>query len=224
MADDTSSGSIQGMLSRKVGPLPVYAWVVAAAAVGFVLYRMGFGQKAGTSSGGSSGPGPGDQFSSSTTQSGTTPSGGQYSSSYSAQGNGYLPGQLTYAASPMPVSGGDIYVNVPTQSNTTSTTVNPPTPATPTKPFVTSKGDASDNNALNIATQVYGLTSNQNVDAVIGASEIVSMNPQIDWAQPLPVGTTVNVPLRWISNQFANKTTPYNTGDNPQANPSWAIH
>lgn len=103
---------IEGMLGRKVGPLPVWSWVMIAGGAGMLLFRM---KKGSSSSGGgntNASLGQGNQFSSSTTNTSTDPNTGvSTSTSYSAQGNGFLPGQLSYAAGPMPYQQGDVYVN-----------------------------------------------------------------------------------------------------------------
>lgn len=211
--DEEGRGGIGGMLSRKVGPFAIWTWLMLAGAAGLIIYRMRKGQ---TASAGSGASGQGTQFNSSQTQSGTTPSGGQYTSTYSASGNGYLPGQLTYGASPMPVSGGDVYVNYPAGSSNTTTT-GAPAPATPSKPYtVTATQDPQgnwDSNAIGLATVAYGLKTPTAQDATLGASQIVAANPQIDWAQPLAAGTVVNIPLRFIASMFESKVTPYNQSD-----------
>lgn len=115
MAEETGTGA-SAMLSRKVGPLPMYVWLVGAGAVGLIAFRAMKARQAATSGAGSN-TGQGTDFSSTQTQTGTTADGGQYSTSYTAQGNGYLPGQLTYGAGQMPYQQGDVYVNYPAQTN-----------------------------------------------------------------------------------------------------------
>ena len=113
MADENEGGG--GLnLQRKIGPLPLYAWVMIAGGVGLIIFKL-MGSKSAT--GASGGPGAGTQFSSSTTS--TNPQTG-VSTSYTASGDGYLPGQLTFQAGPMPYSGGDIYINTPAPTNTTT--------------------------------------------------------------------------------------------------------
>jgi hypothetical protein len=115
MADENEGGGsgLSGLMDKKVFgvPLPLVGGLVIAVAI--VLYRM-FGSKSGTSGS----PGQGTQFSSSTTS--TNPQTG-VSTSYTASGDGYLPGTLTYGAGPMPISGGDIYINNPAPTNTSTT-------------------------------------------------------------------------------------------------------
>lgn len=104
--------NIGDVLSRKIGPLPIGAWIGLLGAVIYVGYRMA-GSKGSTTGGNNP-----TSFTSSLTQSGTTPTGGQYSSSYSAQGSGPSPGNLTYGASPMPYANGDTYLNLTVPNNT----------------------------------------------------------------------------------------------------------
>lgn len=115
---------IEEMLSRKIGPLPVWSYVVLAGGVGMIIFRAMKAKQAASGTDSSS-PGQGTDFSSTQTVTGTDASGQQYTSSYTSQGNGYLPGQLTWGAGQMPVSGGDVYVNYPTQTNTDNSNVPP---------------------------------------------------------------------------------------------------
>jgi|SRR5690348_2518931 len=98
-------------LMRKAGPLPIWTWLMIAGAVAFLIMKFKGG------SGGSSSGGNGT-FSSTNTQSGNTPTGGQYSSSFTATGSGPSAGTLTYQAGPMPFQQGDVYVNYPSPGNT----------------------------------------------------------------------------------------------------------
>jgi hypothetical protein len=88
--------------------------------------------------------------------------------------------------------------------------------ATPTLPYSV-HGDQQngeyDSNALGLATRVYGLKNNTEQDAIIGATAIMNANPQIDWADPIPTGTNVNIPERFIAQAWLSQTTPYNQGD-----------
>jgi hypothetical protein len=127
MADDDENegggggGGIGGMLGRRIGPLPMYAWLMLAGGAGLIIFHLKGASSSSSSSGtGGTNTGQGNQFSSTSTTSGTDAAGQQYSDSYSAQGNGYLPGQLTYGAGPMPTSAGDVYVNYPATNTTTS--------------------------------------------------------------------------------------------------------
>lgn len=121
MADDpevsSGGGRMGALMERKVFglPLPVVGAVVLGGAI--LMYRI-FGAK--KAAGGSS-PGQGTQFNSTTTR--TDPTTG-VSTSYSASGDGYLPGFLSTQAGPMPYQQGDVYVNYPVQTNM-------PTPAGP---------------------------------------------------------------------------------------------
>jgi len=135
---EDSGNPMSGALAHKVGPLPVYAWLMAAGAAGFILVKIAGGKKA-ASSGGGADSGQGTDFSSTQTQTSTDPTTGDTTStSYTAQGNGYLPGMLTYGAGAMPYQQGDVYVNLPAQ--TTTPTAAPVAPVAPgqlqgVKPF-----------------------------------------------------------------------------------------
>lgn len=127
MADDNGGGFSQ-TLGRKIGPLPAYAWLVGAGFVGLLLFRILGAKKAAASSDGTS-TGAGDTFSSGQTTTTTDPTTGDTTTStYNSQGNGYLPGQLTWGAGQMPYSQGDVYVNLPAQNSTTPPASNSTTP------------------------------------------------------------------------------------------------
>lgn len=97
----------------------------------------------------------------------------------------------------------------------TGTTGQSSTNATPISPYTVS-GQMSfgewDNNAEGLAKTVYGLNNAGTQDATLGAAQIIAANPQINWAQPIPVGTIVNIPSRFIANEFRARTTAYNQG------------
>lgn len=88
-------------------------------------------------------------------------------------------------------------------------------PATPTKPYTVTAQQISgnwDSNAIGLATIVYGLKDPTEQDATLGAAQIVEANPQINWAQPLSKGTTVNIPRRFIAQMYMKAPTDYNQG------------
>lgn len=218
---------LDNILTRQIGPLPAYGWLMIAGGTGYVLYHMGFGRTlTGGSSSGGQNTGQGTTFNSGQTTSKTTtdPTTGAQTTqtnTFSAQGDGYLPGMMTYGAGPMSYSAGDVYVNYPAQQSP------PPAPknATPTKDYVTTGAAATsdgtaDNNANGLATIVYGLISNDSKDAIMGASQIIAANPQVDWAKPVPAGTTIHIPLRWIYQGFKKKNTAYNQGDTSTTSPT----
>lgn len=97
--------------TRKLGPLAVWQWLVLIGAVGFLFVRMR--NKGKSAAGGGSSPGQGNQFTSTQSSSNTDDKGNTTQSSYSATGNGFMPGMLTYGAGQMPFSQGDVYVNYP---------------------------------------------------------------------------------------------------------------
>lgn len=208
MADDTGSGF--GLdLTRKVGPLPMWSWFMGAGAIGLLLFKIMGGKKsAGGGSGGASGAGT--EFSSTQTKTGTDEQGNQFSNSYSAQGNGYLPGMLTYGAGAMPFSSGDIYVNIPDSNH------NPPDNKTGTPPAgsreVTLTRDSWVQDIVHDYLPVAGWgrpnpAHPEQADAVwnpqkpydiwtgaIEAESIIQANPQIDWSRQLASGTKLYIP------------------------------
>lgn len=113
MADELNDFSF----STRVGPLAIYQWVLIAGAVGFVLFKLGIGKLGAKSN---SSPGQGSQFQSSQTKTTTDANGNQTTTSYSATGDGFLPGMLTMQGNPMPYSLGDIYINNPVPTTTPS--------------------------------------------------------------------------------------------------------
>lgn len=125
MTEPVQGGGLAGAVTRKVGPLALWQWVGLVGGGGYIVYKM---RKGSSSTTGTANPGQGTQFNSSTQTTSTNPQTGvSTTDTYSAQGNGYLPGQLTYQAGPMPTSTGDVYVNYPSTNNTTPT----PPPANP---------------------------------------------------------------------------------------------
>lgn len=204
MAEETETGGgFEAMVSRKIGPLPLWSWLMMAGAAAFLIYRL----KGGSSSSSSSGnTGQGDQFSSTSTQSGTTASGGQYSNSYTASGNGYLPGMLTDYGSPMGYSGGDVYVNYPTSNN------NNPVPYAwdpngTTNYTVTGTTTPSDAWPGGVAIAAYGINPADAVDIAVESIIIESLNPNT--ATPYPTGTVLTIPA-------GSGTSTTNIKNNPQ--------
>src|SRR5487761_646681 len=156
MADDDdapSGGGIGGMLTRKIGPLPMWSWFMAAGAIGLIIYRMRKGASSSASSG--TNTGQGNQFNSSTSTTSTNPATGDTSTNtYTASGNGYLPGELTYGAGAMPTSPGDIYINYPNQSTNTT---GPQLPTPVGTYTVTGKTNPSDQYPLGVVVAAYNL-------------------------------------------------------------------
>ncbi len=102
---------LTGFLKKKLGPLPMGAWIFIAVVIAFALVKLHGGKK-GSANTAAAATQQG-QFSTSTTR--TDPKTGE-TITYQASGpNSSIqsPAQLTYAASPMGYSGGDVYVNYP---------------------------------------------------------------------------------------------------------------
>lgn len=197
-------GGIAGMLTRKVGPLPIWTWVMGAGALGFIIYRMKGGSS--SSSGGTSNTGQGSQFNSSTSQTTTNPATGDTTTnSYSASGDGYLPGQLTYGAGQMPVSSGDIYIN---EGAGTSTTTSGTQPTQETGYNYTVLPGAKSNTGgysgqfiQTITQSAYGIPNNTDpISAAYMAMVVRNNNPQVDWQTVdtngglIPAGTQLVIP------------------------------
>lgn len=122
---------LTGFLKKKLGPLPMGAWIFIAVVVAFALVKL-HGKKG--AAGGTTDPTAAGQFSTSQTR--TDKDGNTVT--YTASGpNSSIqsPAQLTYAASPMGYSGGDVYVNIPAdppvQVNVPPPAPQPPPPAPP---------------------------------------------------------------------------------------------
>lgn len=153
MADEPETGGGGGLsrlMDRKVFGIPLPVVGAGVLGVAILAYRL-FGSK--NTSGNNANGGAGNQFSSTSTY--TDPTTG-LSTSYTATGNGYLPGQLTYQAGPMPYQQGDVYVNYPAQTNT-------PTP--PTQPQYPDQFDPS---GKDIGQYRYGADQVSYVIANIG--------------------------------------------------------
>lgn len=181
----TTSGSGGGNpFTRKLGPLPLWAWmgVGLAAALAYTMWRK---NKAGTP----------------TTATTTNPN------STGTQTASQTP---PFIIQNYPPSGGVPVVTPPTGGSQSTG------PATPTQSYVTTgvqhPSGIRDDNALGLAVLTYGLKNDKEQDAVIGAGLIRAANPQINWAKPIPAGTTINVPLTWENPIFTSGKTPYNQG------------
>lgn len=105
---------IREFLTRKVGPLPMWAWTIMVAIVagGFMMIQRSKNGVAGqpTGPGGST---PNNDYTSSSTSTNTDANGNTTTTQYSATGASPfgVPAYLTQAAYPMPYSMGDIYNN-----------------------------------------------------------------------------------------------------------------
>lgn len=101
-------------LKEKKGPLPLWAWIVLVAGVGYLGYTMFFRKPAplpGNEAGGDKGSNGEFQSSQSVTK--TDEQGNQITSTYSASGQGYMPGQMYYNATQLQPQQGNVYVNLP---------------------------------------------------------------------------------------------------------------
>jgi hypothetical protein len=194
-------------LTRKVGPLPMWSWFMIAGGIGLVIFKVLGGKKAGAPTTGGK-TGAGSQFSSTNTKTGTDEQGNQFSQSYSATGDGFLPGQLTYGASPMPFSSGDVYVNYPAPNNTNPDQSGPPAGSRE----VTLSRDSWIQDIVHDYLPVAGWgkpnpafpsqpdavwNPNAPYDIWSGAVEsyaLMQANPQIDWSHQLSKGTKLYIP------------------------------
>lgn len=169
--------------TRQIGPLPLWGWMAVVLLLALV-YTVSRRNKtaAASSTGGSAAAGT-------QTASNTPP----------------------FIIQNYPGGGGD-----QTTGRRGPTTGGQPTNQTPTKPYVIQanqdKSGNWDSNAIGLATRVYGLINPTIQDATLGASQIVAANPQINWSQPVPPGTSVNIPERFIASEFKSSSTLYNQG------------
>lgn len=100
-------------LKEKKGPLPLWAWIVLFAGLGYLAYTF-LGRKAEPLPGNAQGAGGDGEFQSSQTMTKTDPeTGDQYTTSYSAQGKSFLPGQFYWNQGMIQPQPGDVYVNLP---------------------------------------------------------------------------------------------------------------
>lgn len=99
-------------LKEKKGPLPLWAWIVLVAGLGYLGYTMFF-RKATPLPGNEGSGAPPGEFESTQSQTKTDEQGNQVTSSYSARGQGYMPGQMYYNAQQLQPQQGNVYVNLP---------------------------------------------------------------------------------------------------------------
>jgi hypothetical protein len=198
--DEGGGGSgVTGMLTRKVGPLPVWTWVMIAGAVGFIIYRMR-SAASGTPSASGSNTGQGNQFNSSTSSTSTNPAtGDSTTNTYTASGNGYLPGELTYGAGSMPTSPGDIYINYPNQSSNTTGAQLPTSVGTYT---VTGKTSPSDQYPLGVVVAAYNLSKTDYTNQAFDSVKLEEENPTL--VPPYPVGTVLSIPQITTDEKLGN--------------------
>lgn len=101
-------------LKEKKGPLPLWAWIILVAGLGYFGYTM-FLKKPKALPGNEQGTGPNGEFESSQSVTGTDANGNQVTSSYSARGAGTATGQMYYNAQQLQPQQGNVYVNLPAQ-------------------------------------------------------------------------------------------------------------
>lgn len=182
-AGDTTRSAGGSPFTRQIGPLPLWGWMAVVLLLALV-YTVSRRNKATTAAAAGSG---------------TAAAGTQTASNTPPFIIQNYPG------------GGD-----QTTGRRGPTTGGQPTNQTPTKPYVIQanqdKAGNWDSNAIGLATRVYGLINPTIQDATLGASQIVAANPQINWSQPVPPGTSVNIPERFIAPEFKSSSTLYNQG------------
>lgn len=103
-------------LKEKKGPLPLWAWIILVAALGYFGYTM-FLRKPQPLPGNEAAAGGDGEFQSSQSVTKTDEQGNQITSSYSATGRSYLPGQMYYNAQQLQPQQGNVYVNLPGQQD-----------------------------------------------------------------------------------------------------------
>lgn|SRR6476646_5084236 len=185
---------LTGFLKRKLGPLPMGAWIFIAVVVAFALVKLHGGKKASTATGTTGDPG---QFSTSQT---TTDSKGN-TTTYTANGpNSSIqsPAQLTTAAGAMPYSGGDVYVNIPGSA-----------PAPAQDPAYVQRGRGF----------WYIVPSDSKLGDLAGAIQaelqgIAAANPQIDWSGKSGGTVKAGTPI-WIPQAPQGKPGGFQPGTEP---------
>lgn len=185
---------LTGFLKRKLGPLPMGAWIFIAVVVAFALVKL-HGKKA--TAGGTTDPSAAGQFSTSQT---TTDSKGN-TTTYTANGpNSSIqsPAQLTTAAGAMPYSGGDVYVNIPGSA-----------PAPASDPAYVQRGRGF----------WYIVPSDSKIGDLAGAIQaelqgIASANPQIDWSGKSGGTVKAGTPI-WIPQAPQGKPGGFQPGTEP---------
>lgn len=100
-------------LKEKKGPLPLWAWIVVVAGLGYFGYTM-FLKKPTPLPGNEQG-GPKGEFESSQSVTGVDANGNQITSTYSTRGAGTATGQMYYNAQQLQPQQGNTYINVPAQ-------------------------------------------------------------------------------------------------------------
>ena len=212
MADDDNEG-IGIDLTKKYGPLTLWEWLMGAGAAAVVIYHLMKGKTGATGTSG------GGTFTSTSTSSGSTPTGGQYSNSYTASGPSS--GQLTYQAGPMPFQQGDVYVNypsAPTSPTPTSTGVQATYPPGMTQGFYfTTPRDMYPQEAAQHAYNLQSYNGNPDyVSLAIDSGYILAANPQITMQNNglIPAGTKLFIPGQ------PNTTGQASTWDNITPNDS----
>lgn len=231
---------LKAAMTQKYGPLTAWQWGIAAGIVGYLFLRN---QKKNSPAAATSveEPGPGavssGEFQSQQSETSIDPeTGEQRTSSYSATGpltGGWGGGVGLPMAYPMPYSGGDVYVNLPGDSQN----LNPAQPGN--YPPKTGPGVKSGQwggywwtpktvaDATWLGQTAYGLsgpTTTEGQRAALAAINYVSIqagNPQIDWTRitdpSLLVGTPLYVPPKKASASNIKTYMPKNASLNAPA-------
>jgi hypothetical protein len=207
--------SVMDAVNQKYGPLTAWQWGLAAAGIGYFFLRRSkkaapSGDQSAATSGTSSTGTPGE-FSSSQQSTKTDPNTGEtISSSYNANGplGSFGAGVGIPQAYPMPYSGGDVYVNLPGDTQN----MNSGRPATfpPVKGTGVSAGHVGGfwwtplnrKDVYNISATPYGdditkLSPAEQAAARIGMNyaRILDANPQIDWASIRDINDVIGKPI-----------------------------
>ena len=211
---------IQGALTHKIGPAPVWVYVAGASAAVFLLSRKksSGGSGANTATPDPNAPGnQAGQFSSSISS--NDPATGK-SVQFTANGPNssiYSPALLTQLASPMGYSDGPTYINLPGQSTAPAAPAPsgpqyPPVHATPAPVGATGSWWFTLPTAVpagKLAATLYGMGPNEINNPSPGFTQILAAdlvnimaaNPQINWSQltanpnnAIPAGTAIYVP------------------------------
>lgn len=216
---------IKAAFMKKYGPLTAWQWGAASLVIGYFFLRQARKNAAPTGdeapSGAAGTQGPAGEFQSQQSQTKIDPkTGEEITSSYSATGpltGGWGGGVGIPAAYPMPYSGGDVYVNLPGETQT----MNPGRPAR--YPPASGPGPVTGSvvggywwtprttDDVGQLVSRSGLNPDPNfqkkltgtdkvlLDTAVTYMRIMEANPQIDWTQDFTalVGKPIYVPQAW---------------------------
>jgi hypothetical protein len=189
-----AEGSVLGIFTHKVGPLPGWGWAGIVGVAALALMTLKGKKKTGSGDGAAANVSASGEFQSAQSQETVDPvTGNRSTSSYQASGptsGGWGGGVGLPMGYPMPYSGGDVFVNLPGDT----ATMNPAQPATTVHypPKVAPGPQAgqyggywwtplNDDDAANFALRSVPGLNPGNVPH--NETRIMVSNPQVDWTK-----------------------------------------